>query len=253
MIVRAVVRRRAASFSAAEKLRDRVAPASASDVDPNRGFEVVFCMSEPASAPTLDLQPALLATWHAFQSNPVTFVVAAAIITIAVPLSLTLATGPLMIGLIRIAERALDGEKVEVGELRSGFSDIGRPVIAWFIIAVSVAVGSLIVLPGVALSLLWLYSFWFIVQRNDQLASDALRSSWHLTRSHLPSTVLLGLVLVALNALGLFLALVGFFVSLPLSVLLVTACFRQLADPSGDFGSSSPRPTTSVEEFEDRL
>lgn len=177
---------------------------------------------------TIELRPVAISTWSAFTQNAVPLVVAAAIVVLLVPLSLTVLTGPLMLGLIHMASRALGGEKVELAQLWTGFENVGRPIIAWFLIAISVGVGLLLlVLPGIALSLLWLYSFWFVAT-SDVLPSDALRASWRLVRVNLPSTILLGLLIVLVNALGTFLV-IGVFASLPLSVLMVTASYQQLS------------------------
>ncbi|MEO1172120.1 MAG: hypothetical protein AAFX94_08720 [Myxococcota bacterium] len=176
---------------------------------------------------TIELRPVALSTWSAFTQNAVPFVVAAAVVVLLVPLTLTVLTGPLMLGLIHMATRALGGERVELAHLWLGFENVGRPIVAWFLIALSVVIGLVpLLLPGIALSLLWLYSFWFVAS-SDMLPSDALRASWRLVRVNLPSTILLGLLIVLLNALGTFLV-VGVFASLPLSVLLVTASYQQL-------------------------
>ncbi len=176
---------------------------------------------------TLDLQPVTLGTWSAFSRNAIPFIVATAVLVLGVTLSLTLLTGPLMIGMIHMSSRALNGEPVELRHLGEGFRRIGKPILTWLIILFAVSLGlMLLVLPGVVLSVLWLYSLWFVA-REDQLPSDALRSSWRLVRAHLPSTVLLALMLVVLNVIGSFLV-IGVFVALPLSVLLVTASFEQL-------------------------
>ncbi|MEL6544993.1 MAG: hypothetical protein AAFQ82_10230, partial [Myxococcota bacterium] len=113
-------------------------------------------MNDPSSRGTLDLQPVAVGTWTAFTRNAIPFVVASAVIVLGVTLSLTLLTGPLMVGLIHMASRALAGESVSVSDLSEGFNKIGKPIITWLVILIAVAVGLLLlVLPGVALSILW--------------------------------------------------------------------------------------------------
>lgn len=193
---------------------------------------------------TLDLQPVTLGTWTAFSRNAIPFIVASAVVVLGVTLSFTLLTGPLLVGMIHMSTRALNGEPVELRHLGEGFTKIGKPILTWLILLVAVSLGLLLlVLPGIVLSLLWLYAFWFVAQE-DELPSDALRSSWRLVRAHLPSTILLALMLVVLNVVGSFLV-VGVFIALPLSVLLMTASFEQLTAPS-PAEARPPEPATAA-------
>lgn len=185
-------------------------------------------MIETSRLATLELRSILPATWRAFQRHAITFVVAAALTVVLVAVSFTLATGPLIVGFVRMAKLALADEPLEISDLWSGFHKIGRPVVAWLFILVGVGVTSILVLPGVILGHLWLYTFWYLSESPDTLASDALRASWRLSCAHLPSTILIGLMVIFLNTLGLFAFGIGFFLSLPLSFIFITACFEQL-------------------------
>ena len=124
-----------------------------------------------------------------------------------------------------------DDKKVEIGDMFKVF-DKFLPLLGLFIVeTVFIFAGFfLLVIPGVLLATMWLYAFFYMVDKNKDIASS-LKGSWDLVRQKgLGVNLILCIIYVAFAGSGSLLPYIGWIVTifiLPLGSLMVTSGYIQ--------------------------
>ena len=137
------------------------------------------------------------------------------------------------LGLTNFALRAHDDiASVQISDLWNPapfWRFVGAEILAGLIIAAGFV---LLVVPGIIASVGLGFVPFLIVDRPVG-PIDALKESWRITKGHKWQLFLLGLVLVALNFVGVLLLVVGVFVTIPISLLAFVHAYRTLAGRAG--------------------
>ncbi len=89
--------------------------------------------------------------------------------------------------------------------------------ILWFVAMLSV----------LYLSIRFLFAVYVFVDYPEVGVVDALRRSWQLTQGNVGKLLLAMLVVIVINAIGLFALIIGIFVSLVTSLFVLTVLYRQ--------------------------
>lgn len=106
---------------------------------------------------------------------------------------------------------------------------VGGEILAALIIFVGFV---LLVVPGIIASVGLGFVPFLLVDRPVG-PIDALKESWRITKGHKWQLFLLGLVLVALNFVGVLALVVGVFVTVPITLLAFAHAYRTLAGRAG--------------------
>ncbi len=160
-------------------------------------------------------------------ADPLVHVGACVLVVAGSLFSLTVVAGPLLVGYIRLVERALRGEPVDFVHLGLGFEKPAAAFLAWLVFVLAVFVLLLaFVLPGLCLAMCWMFAFWFVALRGS-LAAESLKKAWGLTQAHPGVILLIALVVVLVNLVGV-LTIVGGLFSVPISLTFMTLCFQEL-------------------------
>jgi hypothetical protein len=185
-------------------------------------------MESPDSNPMhIDLASIVRQSWGIFAQRPHVHLLAFLVVILGGMLTLGLAMAPLLAGYIRMVDRAAHGEPVGVGDVLDGLSTFVPAFLTGLVTVAGVAAGSaLIVLPGLALAVIWAYGLWFVALEQSGVLA-ALGGSYRLARANVGSLLLILLVVVALNVAG-SLVVVGVLASAPLSIILMTLGFAEL-------------------------
>ncbi len=142
-------------------------------------------------------------------------------------LSLTILTGPLLVGYIRMVRRALAGEPIDFQHLGLGFDRPAAAILAWLVYALSVSILLVaFVLPGLLLAIACMFAFWYLAL-TDTLAAQSLKNAWNLTRRAPGVVLVIALVVMLVNVVGVA-TFVGGLLTVPLSLVFLTLCFREL-------------------------
>lgn len=132
-------------------------------------------------------------------------------------------------GFIKVSLSVHDGERPQLANLLDGMPFFFRYFFASLFYALIVLCGLiLLVVPGIIWSIKFCFYGYFLVDRR-QGPVEALKSSAGITSGHKMDIFLLGLALLALNALGALALLMGLFITVPLSMVAIAYTFRKLA------------------------
>jgi uncharacterized membrane protein len=174
-------------------------------------------------------------TWALFQKHAFAFVLATAGAAVLSAFTLGVLAGPLFVGVIDMVRKARRGEDVDAGQLFDRFDSFGSSCVAIVIIGVAVAVGSmLLVLPGLVVALFSGFTL-HVIAYERLSAIPAIKRSLQIVRAHfLQTLVLFVLASIALTIGGS--VVLGLLLTMPLSAILLTLSFEQMAEPVASEG-----------------
>lgn len=173
------------------------------------------------------LKAVLAQSWEELKKNAITHVLASLVVLVLGTVTLGLLIAPLVVGHINLVKRSRRGEEVSVGDLFSGMNKIVTSIVVALIAAVGITIGfALLVLPGVALLVLWFFVL-HLIAYDDAGVGEALGGSIELVKSNFLNVLLLVVVIGVLNAIG-SLAVVAALVTVPLTVIASTVGFELL-------------------------
>jgi hypothetical protein len=181
-----------------------------------------------ATHPHIDVRQLIGDMWRLFGDHPGLYVAGALLVFVGSVLTVGIASAPLLVGYVRLVDRVRRGEPGEAKETLDGLASFSPAFITCLIQTLAIALGAtLVVLPGLVIACATAYALWFVAL-HDLEPLPAIGASWDLARRNAPSLLLILLLSVALNLVGA-LTVVGLLASLPLSLILMTLGFHQLA------------------------
>jgi len=176
----------------------------------------------------LELSALFSKAWDVFRRQPDTLILGFLAAIVGGVLTLGFAMAPLMVGYIRMLDRASRDETVDVSEVLDGMPTFVPAFLVALITTSAVVIGSIfVVLPGVVVAVVWCFALWFVALA-EQAAWPSLRSSWSLVRHNLGNVLLLLLAIALANFIGSLL-IVGILVTGPITLLVTTLAFRELS------------------------
>ena len=134
-------------------------------------------------------------------------------------------SGPLMLGLFRMARLAVKGEPIEFGELFSGFQRFLDAFLANLLTSIFTIIGMVFcILPGLFIGLMYMLTYLFML--DDKLAFwDAMEASRKMIMKNPGQWILVWLALFLFNMLGMLACCVGMIVTGPVSLLIITLAY----------------------------
>jgi uncharacterized membrane protein len=122
-----------------------------------------------------------------------------------------------------------DGKRVDIGSFLRPPRHFGSVVIAALLIGIGTVVGSLLcVLPGLIFAFFSAYTIPYVIDRSLSPV-EALKASFGTIKQHFGSALLAYLVVLAVGLVGGLVVCVGQFISIPVSLLILTYTFRRLS------------------------
>jgi uncharacterized membrane protein len=136
-------------------------------------------------------------------------------------------------GFIVAGLKAVRGSRVEFTDLFAGFRRLGA-VLAWSILGgIATALGTLfLVLPGIIVAL-GLSQAGFLVFDRGMGGLDGLKASWKLMTGYRWTFFLLMLTLIGINILGVLALCIGFFVTAPLTAVVLAVFYERVRQWNG--------------------
>ena len=136
-----------------------------------------------------------------------------------------------------------DGVKPEIPELWSHFDKYIQTLLFQIIAGILISLGfALLIIPGVLLFAMWMYSIFFIVDRDMNFwdAMEAGRKS--VFSAGLGPNLLLAVILMLLSALGGAAGGIGSLVTVPMICLLAARAYLEVAETNGSPASAPTIP-----------
>lgn len=180
----------------------------------------------------MDYEDIFSRSWNAFKDNVAAFIVATIIVVFGSIFIVTIA--PLFYGLTYMAVKGLRGEKVEINDVFEGFN---RFVKSWVLLLVSViliGIGyMLLILPGLILSILLIYSFPLLVIK-DYGAMDAIKESIDISKQNFVDSLVLFIIVAIISTIG-GITYLGSLVTIPIITLALVAATVSYIGTEGNY------------------
>jgi uncharacterized membrane protein len=134
-------------------------------------------------------------------------------------------SGPLVLGLFKMARLAVRGEPIEIGELFSGFQRFLDAFLANLLITIFTIAGSILcIIPGILISIAYLPTYLFML--DEKLAFwDAMEASRKMVMNNPVQWIILWLVLCLFNIVGMLACCAGLILTGPISLLVITLAY----------------------------
>ena len=135
----------------------------------------------------------------------------------------------LAMGLIRASLAVVEGREASPSMIleTDGF---GPYLVAAILVAIGVTIGFiLLIIPGIILTILWLFFGYVIVENPTTGPVDAMRRSAEITRGHRWQLLGLGLLLIGINILGFLACCVGALFTYGITAVTVAYTYKTLS------------------------
>lgn len=176
--------------------------------------------------------------WRLFQADMGVLIVGGILATVVSAVTCGLLAGPLMVGMLLIAQRLLknDPVKPQAGDVFKGFDSFVQALLLSVIATVAIMVLSILPiigqLAGLIVCAVMMWSLVFIAYEKAT-AIDAIKKVFELAKSGSFTVPLVFAVIASLiGSLGAIVCVVGIFFTLPLTYCLMACCYATLF--SGD-------------------
>lgn len=176
--------------------------------------------------------------WRLFQADMGVLIVGGILATVVSAVTCGLLAGPLMVGMLLIAQRLLknDPVKPQAGDVFKGLDSFVQSLLLMVIATVAIMVLSILPiigqLAGLIVCAVMMWALAFIAYENAT-AIDAIKKVFELAKSGSFTVPLVFAVIASLiGSLGAIVCVVGIFFTLPLTYCLMACCYATLF--SGD-------------------
>jgi uncharacterized membrane protein len=178
------------------------------------------------------VQDTLSEAWNLFTSDFVLWIIAGLIMLVVTVVSFGILLGPMTVGFIQLVERRLRDEAVSAADIFDGFAHFGASLIAFILICIGVAIGSLLlILPGLLFGLAMSFAF-HAIAIDDEDAMGAMEKSFNLIKKDLTLSAVFLVIVLVLSGIG---GAVGFgiLLTMPFTLILWTLAYHRLSALSG--------------------
>ena len=182
----------------------------------------------PPPNPSVQTSKWISEGWAIVQNDLPMFALMAFIVSAvgsAVPIVLQ---GAMAVGFHIAILRKMRTGKLDIGDCFKGFDFLVPSMVAAFLIAVFVTLGTLACLiPGLVLYAMYQFTYLFILDKRLDFW-PAMQASSNLVLKEPMGFTLFALALFGLNVAGALMCVVGLFITMPITVAAVTVAYRDL-------------------------
>lgn len=147
----------------------------------------------------------------------------------------------LSLGFTKIMLLIVQDKFVEVADMFNNFRPFFSYFIASFLYGIAVALGTLLlILPGIFIAIRFQFFPYFILEKNDS-SFTALQKSYYLSQNLTLELLLFGVVVIALNTLGLLFFGAGIIFTYPLTTMATAVIYKSLVDEGPTIPSDAYR------------
>lgn len=180
----------------------------------------------------MDYENVFRRSWDAFKDNIAAYIVGTLITIIGSIFIITAA--PLWYGLTYMTVKGMRGEKVEINDVFEGFNNFIKSWVYLLAYLIIVGIGYMfLVLPGIVLSILLIYSFPLLVIRGYGVM-DAIKESIDICKQNFVDTLVLTIIVVIISTIG-GISYIGTLVTLPFIMLALVAGVESYIGTENDY------------------
>ena len=184
-------------------------------------------------AKKLDIGKCFTDAWEVYKVNILILILSALIFQVISLFTLLILSGPLFGGYCFMTMNAMRKADKKV-ELNDMFKMLGKfwPLLGLFFLqGVAIFAGLLLlIVPGILLMALWLYTYFIMVDKNKGVM-DSLKASWNLVKCKgLRINLALAIIYLVLSGVSGQIPVVGWLINIilvPFGILLITSAYLQ--------------------------
>jgi hypothetical protein len=206
----------------------------------------------------LDIKTCFTQAWDVYKVNILMFLVSAVIFQVISLFTLLILSGPLFGGYCLMTLNAMRSEdkKIELNDMFKMFSRFGLLIGLFFLQGIAIFAGLLLlIIPGILLMTMWLYSYFMLVDKNKGVI-DSLKASWNMVKEKgLWINLSLAIIYIVLTGLSGQIPFIGWLLNLfmvPFGILLLTSAYLQQTTDQVVV-SDENRPFADVPEQENQV
>lgn len=184
-------------------------------------------------AKKLDIGKCFTDAWEVYKVNILILILSALIFQVISLFTLLILSGPLFGGYCFMTMNAMRKADKKV-ELNDMFKMLGKfwPLLGLFFLqGIAIFAGLLLlIVPGILLMALWLYTYFIMVDKNKGVM-DSLKASWNLVKDKgLWINLALAIIYLVLSGVSGQIPVVGWLINIilvPFGILLITSAYLQ--------------------------
>lgn len=144
---------------------------------------------------------------------------------------------PLVFGLYLMGQKVIRGEEVKIEDVFKGFDYFAVSLVLFVVGGLAVLAGLiLLVIPGLVFFILFQYSIPIAISEGTG-GVESLKKSYRIGRENLEFTLILGVILMVINAIGSALG-VGWLITIPFTIICLWIATQRL--PGGGKAPGEP-------------
>lgn len=182
----------------------------------------------------LDIGENLKLGWNTFTENAVAMIVGMLLVAVVGGFSLGICLPAMLLGYNQMILRAINGEKVEIGDVFGGFKNFVPAFILYLIMAIAIGIGMMfLVIPGLIIAFMFVWAPWILAQEPTMSPIDCLKASVEAVKGDIGGNAVFVLVFMVISAAGNFVPFGGLLTS-PVATAMMAHGFKRTAQSAGE-------------------
>jgi uncharacterized membrane protein len=166
--------------------------------------------------------------WETVMADPGNFILMALVFSLLSGMVPIIIQGALMVGFHIYCIKKLYNKPTDFGDLFAGFNYFVPTLVASLLISLFVSLGMILcIIPGLVVAAMYKFTYLFIFDKRMDFW-PAMQASHAVVKTDYMGFTLFLIVLGLINLLGALCCIVGLFISVPVTIVAITAAYRDI-------------------------